>query len=364
MRVRRALSHHPPSDRKGQPFVLRTLLIGLGRAGTGLHLPVLRRARTTHPQLFARQPVLGVDPARAPAAAATEGLHVVGSLRDARRSLDPDGTVVHLCTPPAVRGALLAEAARLGYRRFLVEKPIATDRTALRQVLDAVDEHGLHVRVVSPWLHSALTDRIADLTGGPAGVRAVTVTQHKSRFRRTLTNSGHTDAFQVEIPHALGVLLRLAGDAEVHSATCTDLRYGGDVVPHMGGARLTLRHASGLHSLVDCDLTSPVRRRRITVHTADGTRLVGHYPVAQDDDIAQLDVHGPDGHVRELLADDALSRCLTHAYRAFADDDSGHGRADDLRLHIRTAELLGDARHLALADPPRTRHQEAARHAG
>ncbi|MDI3389895.1 Gfo/Idh/MocA family oxidoreductase [Streptomyces sp. B-S-A8] len=340
--------------------MLRTLLIGLGRAGTGLHLPVLHRARTTRPELFADRPVVGVDPAHL---ATASGLHVVDSLRAARRTLDPDRTVVHLCTPPAVRGTLLGEAARLGFWRFVVEKPLATDRAALRRVLDVVDEHGLHVRVVSPWLHSALTGRIAELAGDPAGIRAVTVTQHKSRFRRTLTNSGHTDAFQVEIPHALGVLLRLLGDADVHTATCTDLRYGGDVVPYMGGARLTLSHATGLHSRIDCDLTSPVRRRRITVATAAGTRLVGHYPVTQDDDIAQLDVDQHGRTTRELITDDALLRCLTHAYRAFAED---RPYADELRLHTRTAELLDDARHLALATPTRTRtrHQEAAHHAG
>ncbi|MDI3405721.1 Gfo/Idh/MocA family oxidoreductase [Streptomyces cavernicola] len=339
--------------------MLRTLLIGLGRAGTGLHLPVLHRARATHPELFADQPVLGVDPARPPTAT-TPGLQVVDHLREARRRLDPDTTVVHLCTPPAVRGALLEEAAHLGYRRFVVEKPIASDRTALDRVRQVADRHGLHLHVVSPWLHSALTDRIAALAGDPADIRAVTVTQAKSRFRRTLTNPSHTDAFQVEIPHALGVLLRLLGDADVHTASCTDLRYKGVVVPHMGGAQVALHHTAGPHSRIRCDLTSPVRSRRITVDTAAGTRLVGHFPVAQDDDTAQLDVWRHGRRTRELLPDDALHRCLTRAYRSFAADRPA---ADDLRLHTRTVELLDDARRLALASPSR-RPQEAAHHAG
>lgn len=356
---------------------LGTLLIGLGRAGAGLHLPVLRRARTAYADLFADRPVLGVDPGLGPVARA-DGLEVVGSLDDASRRLDPAATVVHVCTPPAVRAALLEEAAHLGYRRFVVEKPLAADRTALGRVLDVVRRRDLRVHVVSPWLHSALTDRLAALLDGGLGeVRSVTVVQDKARFRRSLTNGSHTSALEVEIPHALGVLLRLLGDAEVRGASCTDLRWGERVVPRMGGARLTLRHRSGVRSRVRCDLTSPVRRRRITVETTTGARLVGHYPVAQDDDVAQLDVWRDGRGERELLHDDALSRCLVHAYRGFAEGDgpgTTAGAADGLRLHARAVELLDDARRLtdteAAPHPlphdtcPVPRSQEAARHAG
>ncbi|MGW7527296.1 hypothetical protein [Streptomyces sp. NPDC054783] len=351
--------------------MLRTLLIGLGRAGTGLHLPVLRRARAVHTGLFADHPVVGVDPGPRPPTA-MDGLEVVDSLHHARRHLDPAVTVVHLCTPPAVRVTLLEEAATLGYRRFVVEKPLVADRTELSHVLDVVDRHGLHIHVVSPWLHSALTERLAALIGDVGDVRSVNVTQDKSRFRRSLTSGSHTNAFEVEIPHALGVVLRLLGDAEVRTASCTDLRWGDEVVRHMGGATLTLRHRCGVRSRIRCDLTSPVRRRRITVETTTGMRLVGHYPVAQDDDVAQLDLSRGGRRVRERFQDDALSRCLTHAYRRFAEDAVGAAAeaAEGLRVHVRTVELLDDARRLALGDPPDgdprpdSRRQEATRHVG
>ncbi|MDQ0809025.1 putative dehydrogenase [Streptomyces sp. B3I7] len=332
--------------------MLRTLLLGLGRAGAGLHLPVLARARATHPELFAGRPVVGVDPGPrplpggGPPGAGGDRLVVADSLQRARRCLDPAVTVVHLCTPPAVRGALLEEAAHLGYRRFVVEKPLAADRAALRRVRDVVDRHALRVEVVSPWLHSALTDRLAALLADAGQVRSVAVTQDKARFRRSLTGGSHRHAFEVEVPHALGVLLRLLGDGEVCAASWTDLRLGERVVPHMGGARLALRHRGGARGMVDCDLTSPVRRRRITVDTADGVRLVGHYPVAQDDDVARLDVWRDGRRARELFEDDALRRCLVAAYRRFAGDDPP-GTADGLWVHARTVELLDDARHLA-----------------
>lgn len=335
--------------------MLRTLLLGLGRAGAGLHLPVLARARATHPELFAGRPVVGVDPGPRPVPGGgppgpgADRLVVAESLQRARRHLDPAATVVHLCTPPAVRAALLEEAAQLGYRRFVVEKPLAADRTALRRVLDAVDRHGLRVEVVAPWLHSALTDRLATLLPTVGEVRSVTITQDKARFRRSLTGGSHTHAFEVEVPHALGVLLRLLGDAEVREASWTDLRLGERVVPHMGGARLTLRHGGGASGRVHCDLTSPVRRRRITVDAADGVRLVGHYPVAQDDDVARLDLWRDGRRVRELFEDDALHRCLVAAYHRFAGDDPP-GTAGGLGVHARTVELLDDARTMAAGD--------------
>lgn len=68
------------------------------------------------------------------------------------------------------------------------------------------------------------------------------MTQDKARFRRSLTGGTHRHAFEVEVPHALGVLLRLLGDGEVCAASWSDLRLGERVVPHMGGARLALRH--------------------------------------------------------------------------------------------------------------------------
>ncbi|MEU3711254.1 hypothetical protein [Streptomyces catenulae] len=358
--------------------MLRTLLIGLGRSGTGLHLPVLLRARGAEPGLFAAGPVVGVDPGRT-LAAAPDGLTVAADLRDARRLLDPDTTVVHLCTPPAVRDGVLEEVAALGFRRLVVEKPLAADRAALHRVRAAVDRHRLDVTVVAPWLHSALTDRLAALLGdGSLGaVRHIGVTQHKPRFRRSLTAPGHTSAFEVEVPHAVGVLLRLLGDARTADASWSDVRLGDAVAPRLGTARLRLAHATGGHSEVYSDLTSPVRRRRIVIET-DRARLTGDYPVSEDDDVAQLLIErrpggGPTTVTRELLPDDALTRCLVRAYRhaagrTAADDRALPGGPGDLGLHIRTVELLDDARRLAATVPPlhprTTDRKEVAGHAG
>lgn len=329
----------------GRETVLRTLIVGLGRAGLGLHVPVLLKARAQAPGTFADQAVVAVDPRADPAGPPRQDLAIAGSLPQARELLDPADTVVHVCTPPSVRAEVLREVALLGFSKVVVEKPLATDRDALRNVLAVVRQHGLSLSVVAPWLHSTLTERlVAVVEAGQLGsVRTVSVAQHKPRFRRSLDNGGHTSALDVEVPHSLGVLLRLLGDAEVRAASCTDLSLGESVVPRMGGARLALRHHGGARSEIVSDLTAPVRERRITLDMTGGT-VVGHYPVGQDDDFAQLETVSGGRTVREVFEDDALTSFMVRAYRSYASGPGG----DDPRLHVRTAELLDDAKQLVV----------------
>ncbi|MEV0599016.1 Gfo/Idh/MocA family oxidoreductase [Streptomyces sp. NPDC050315] len=325
--------------------MLRTLIVGLGRAGLGLHVPVLLKARAQAPGAFADRPVVAVDTRAASTGRPRRDLVIADSLRQARELLDPAHTVVHVCTPPSVRAEVLRDVALLGFTKVVVEKPLATDGDALRRVLAVVRDHGLSLSVVAPWLHSTLTERlIALVEDGKLGtVRTVTVAQHKPRFRRSLANSGHSSAFDVEVPHSLGVLLQLLGDAEVREASCTDLTLGESTVPRMGGARLTLQHHGGARSEIVSDLTAPLRQRQITLDMTGGT-VVGHYPVGQDDDFAQLETARAGRTVREIFEDDALTSFMVRAYRRWA---SGPGE-DDLWLHVRTAELLDDAKRLAV----------------
>lgn len=349
--------------------MLDTLIVGLGRAGLGLHLPVLRRARAQRPGLFSGRPVVAVDPGAAPPPGRS-GLRIAASLRDAAGQLDPERTVVHLCTPPGVRTGVLAEAAALGFTKVLVEKPLAGDRAALAGLLDVVREHRLQYAVVAPWLHSTLTRRLVRIVGdgGLGAVRAVHVTQHKPRFRRTLDTPGHASAFDVEVPHSVGVLLRLLGDAQVQAASCDDLRVGPVTVPRMGRAHLELTHPEGVRSEVLSDLSAPVRQRRIVLDCADG-RVYGHYAVGEDDDHAQLEIvrsgAGAGGREHEVLRDDSFTACLTGAYEDFA---AGADLGDDLRLHVRTVELLDEAKRRAADGPPgdadRPHAGEAVRRAG
>ena len=104
-------------DRWSRTSMERTLIIGLGRAGLGLHWAVLRRLRAAgeHPDLFDPAPVLTLDPLAPAAPPRGEELRSVSSVAQARGLLDPERTVVHLCTPPVARLGLLRELAGAGF---------------------------------------------------------------------------------------------------------------------------------------------------------------------------------------------------------------------------------------------------------
>jgi predicted dehydrogenase len=338
--------------------MLHTMVVGLGRAGAGLHLPVLAKARARQPRYFARMPVVGFDQdagVRArfastedrSASAGETTLHTVASLAQARRLLDPERTVVHVCTPPLARAEVVAELLDLGFHRLLLEKPLAAGPRDLARLLELLRRPGVQVTVVAPWLASALTDRLTALVRERpelGALRQISVVQNKPRFQRSLSTSGHPTAFDVEVPHALGVLLRLAGDAEVVSAACTDLDVDGRRLPRLGGATARLAHHGGVRSVVRSDLTAPVRERRITLRFDRGT-AVGHYPIGDCDDYAQLRLLAPDSAAeRTVFRDDALTAFVLRAYADFAADGPC---PTAFQQQARVVDLLTDAKTLA-----------------
>lgn len=315
--------------------MLHTLVAGLGRAGSGLHLRALAKAAAADGEPFG--PVFGCDPDPA-TRAAQHGITTVGSVREAAALADPAAAVVHVCTPPTGRYELLSELAGLGYRRFVLEKPIAADLADYRRVAAMRERFGLDIAVVAHWLDAELTGRItrlaADDTRGP--LRAITFDQHKPRFLRGLAQ-GHPTAFDVELPHSLGVVLRLAGSAELVEAECADLRCDGVVTPRMGGARMVLRHRGGVVSELRSDLTAPVRERRIVLEFEHG-RITGHYPLSEHDHHAQLVI---DGDAPQVFPDDALTSFVRRAYRHFA---AGGGEHGTFGLHGEIVELTTTAK--------------------
>jgi predicted dehydrogenase len=308
--------------------MLRTFVIGAADAGP--HLAALLRARALpeSQRLFSDAPVVVHGGQHGP------DVVPVASLDEAASLLDPDGTVVHVSSWPAA--PLLSQLADLGFHLVVVEQPLAPTVAGLDEVQRLVAEHGLRLAVFAPWLASALTARLHDLVlGGTLGaLRSVSVVQRRSRAARA---PGLT-AFDVDVPHAVGVALRLAGAAEVARAGCTDLVPDvGAVVPRMGSARLQLRHVSGVHTEIDSDLASPERMRRIELRF-DAGAAVGGYPVSADDPHAQLLV-SDDGHERHaVFHDDALASFVLRVYDGFLGEDLGL-HADVVRLLCAAKEL-------------------------
>jgi predicted dehydrogenase len=296
--------------------MFRTLVVGLGRAGAGLHLPVLAKARDLPcaTRLFAPAPVVAVDPTPT-AGGALEGVVTAPSLEAARALLEPDRTVVHLCTPPRARPEAVEQLAVLGFRNLILEKPLAADLAGSARIDALARRYGLRLSVVGQWLNSALTSRLADLAaGGRLGtLRSISVAQRKPRYDRSLATFGHPTAFDVELPHALAVALLLAGPARFTGARCADLTADGWVLPKLGSAEIDLRHRTGVLTHLASDLGAPVRERRITLGF-DGGEAVGHYPVAQDDCHARFTVSERGTAATSVFPDDSLTAFIVETY--------------------------------------------------
>ncbi|WP_263247196.1 Gfo/Idh/MocA family oxidoreductase [Saccharopolyspora rosea] len=332
--------------------MLRSLVVGLGRAGSGLHLRVLSKARAVAGELFHPGPVVACDPA--PQARGNHpDVAVVDSARAAALLVDPPTTAVHVCTPPESRVTVLSELAELGFRRMIVEKPVATGAADLRAITALRYRYGLDLVVVAHWLEAELTHRLGALLrdGSLGDLRSIRVAQHKPRFARSLGTGGHPTAFDVEVPHSLGVVLRLAGGADVTGARWTHMRCGSTVLPRMGSAQLALRHRNGVVTEISSDLTSPVQERRVALEFSGG-QAIGHYPISEHDDHAQLVVSQGERSERHVFRDDALTRFVVQAYRHFHGESGDH---DTFDLHCEIVRLLADAkRHCAAgtAAPP------------
>ncbi|MGH3822689.1 MAG: Gfo/Idh/MocA family oxidoreductase [Pseudonocardiaceae bacterium] len=326
--------------------MFQTLIVGLGRSGRGLHLPVLSRARamqaSTH--LFDNRPIIAYDPWGTQPE--PPGVTLVRSLAQAGDLANPEHTVVHLCSPPATRVELLEQLASRGFQKVVVEKPLAVDTQELIEITRVRQRWNLDLVVVAPWLASALTHRIRQtLCSGELGaLHSVFVVQRKPRFTRSLMGCGHPTAFDIEMPHSVGVALAIAGNATVCHAQLTDMRFEDVVFPRLGGAWLSLDHESGVSTEILSDLTSPTRERRITLKLEQGT-LIGHYSNSEADHTAQLMTTVRGRETRSVFHDDALTIFMLQAYEHFAEP----GRiSDDLTLNAEVVRLLSEAKRLCI----------------
>ncbi|WP_026403139.1 oxidoreductase [Actinomadura rifamycini] len=327
--------------------MLHTLIIGMGRAGHRLHLPSLDKVRTAAPGLLAPAPIVAFDPFRPPVGA--DRAVTAATLEEAARRHPPARTVVHLCTPPHVRAAMLDRLAGLGYRTIIVEKPLAVDLIGLAAIARIRRRRDLDITVATHWLDSALTRRLrAAVTGGRFGaLRRVRIVQNKPRFAPGGGPRAHPTAFDVEVPHALAVALDLVGAARVVGAALDDLVIGDRRVPRLGRARLRLEHRSGVRTEIDSDLMSPVRERRITLEFDAGV-VVGHYPCSDADHTAQLRTVRPGGETSwTAFDDDAFPAFLRTAYERFA-AATPHGT---LPLQVDAVRLLTEAKRRCTAVP-------------
>lgn len=338
---------------------MRSLVVGLGRAGAGLHLPVLAKLRARTPPLFGDEPVAACEPRQN--VAARPGLVVASTIDAAAAGLDPADTVVHICTPPTERLTVLSELATLGFRKLIVEKPLAADIDDLARIIRLRRKYKLHIEVVEPWLASTLTWRLVELirSGKFGAPKSVDIVQNKPRFHRSLVMPGHPTAFDVELPHGVALALRLAGAARVTHASGTDLEVGGNLGLRMGGANVSLRHNTGIYTEIRSDLTSPVRERRVTVEFGKGS-AVGHFAVSGDDHHSQLTLRSNGRSQHVVLRDDAMTEWMIQAYRKF---QLGEEQTLGFNFATEVVQLLSVAKNICAEPLARPEPEAVATHA-
>ncbi|QGG55159.1 Gfo/Idh/MocA family oxidoreductase [Paenibacillus sp. B01] len=334
---------------------LRSLLVGFGRAGRELHLPCLRKAAAL-PSLRGRLqgPVGVLDPGLTGEEAAPPDAALLAGWPEAARDYPPERTVVHVCTPPGQHAEAAEQAARHGYRRLIVEKPLAGTLEEADAILSLQRRCGLDLLVVANWLSSALYKTIRQrMESGRLGrLRSIDACQNKARLSRSLRQPGHDSAFDVELPHLAALALALGGEAaQVTGAAAEDMVVGERRLPMLGRAELTLQHAAGAVSRIRSDLMSPVRERRLELEFDDAA-VTGYFPASGDDSYSWLEVRSLDGRIVEQLwlEDDPLTAVLEEFYLYYA--GIGSSPLSGAAFNRAVMKVLEDAKAIPARERP------------
>lgn len=329
--------------------MLQSLIVGFGRAGKDLHFCCLQKVRRLCDEGIFGETVGVVDPRIRDAPSTDEvTLRLFYDVKEVR-GFDPPSTVVHICTPPHDHLKRIHQLAEMGYTNFIVEKPLVTSMSEADALLRLQDRWQLDLCVVTAWLTSALTLWLKDLLisyrfGSPRQLRIV---QNKPRFSRTLQDAGHTTAFDVELPHQVVLALYLGGqDVEVLDATYKDMQVATAIVPFMGMAHMTLKHATGLTSYLLSDLTAPARQRSVHM-TFEEYVIEGTFPLSSAMAFSQVTVYDREHRVVETRSfeDDPLTVFLQECYKYYA--GNGVKPASDLPLNLSAISVLSRAKALS-----------------
>lgn len=327
----------------------RSLIVGFGRAGRGLHHHCLRKAMEleTCSGLF-DQCIGVVDPMIREIGIDDSKLNLFSEWEQAAARFEPEHTVVHICTPPILHVPVLRQAIGHGYRKIIMEKPLTTSLSELEVLQELQSKHCFDVLVVANWLSSSLTKKIQCLiqSGELGPLREIRAEQNKPRLTRTLANASHGNAFDIEIPHIVALALALGGkNAEVLDAEASDMRIGEQVFPSMGSAKMTLRHAGGITSQLGSNLASPIRERVVRLFF-DNQIVCGYFPSGGDDSYSWLRVYSSSGILldEQIVYDDPLTAVFEDFYRYY--NGEGPKPMSDIHFNACVVKIISQAKAL------------------
>lgn len=350
---------------------LGAVVVGLGRAGLGLHIPVLEKIRRDRAAPSPFGSVVGlVDPVEAGIRRAQHRLEYDHGYDPQRIScatslagltgVDPDNTIVHICTPADDHAATLRAATEVGFRRIIVEKPCAATTADVDEMRRIADRTGASVAVVNPYLYSrsvaSCRDKIQRLGQQP---HYMEFELSKPRTAPTLLGRSKPESvMDVELPHQIATALYLTG-ASRYRVLRADVRHMHyremetepcRVVLNMGVGVIVLELDECIAVLVSY-LDALTRTRELKLRFSNTEHIEAFLPVTGDDHtsvIIEYSGHNTDGTTQQQrvakLPDDMLARCLYDMYSRFV---AGSPQLSDLAFNRKVVDVMDKAKTLA-----------------
>ncbi len=350
---------------------LGAVVVGLGRAGMGLHVPVLEKIRhdgaATSPfgavvgvvdsvgtgikrALHRLEYDYGYDPRRVSCATSIADL----------TGVDPDNTVVHICTPADDHARALRAATDVGFRRIIIEKPCAANAAEVDEMRRIVDRTGAGIAVINPYLYSrsvsSCKEKIQRLGRLP---HYLEFEMSKPRITPTLAGRSKPESvMDVELPHQIATALYLTEPSRyrVLRAEVRHMHYREidtepcQVVPNMGVGIIVLELDECIAVLVS-SLDALTRTRVLKLRFPNTEHMEAFLPVTGDDHtsvVIEYSGHNTDGSTEQQrvakLPDNMLARCLFDMYSRFLTDSP---QISDLTFNRKVVDVMDKAKTFA-----------------
>jgi hypothetical protein len=361
----------PVSNQTVPARSLGAVVVGLGRAGLGLHIPILEKIRHdgaaaspfgavvglvdsveagTRRALHRLEYDYGYDPGRISCATSLAGL----------TGVDPDQTIVHICTPADDHVSALRAATEAGFRRIIVEKPCASNTADVDEMRRIADRTGAGIAVINPYLYSrsvaSCKEKIRQVGQQP---HYLEFEMSKPRITPTLAGRSRPESvMDVELPHQIATALHLT-DATRYRVLRAEVRHMHyremetevcQVVRNMGVGILVLELDHCIAVLVS-SLDALTRTRVLKLRFPNSEHIEAFLPVTGDDHtsvIMEYSGRNTDGSTEQThvakLPDDMLARCLFDMYSRFVTDSP---QLSDLTFNRKVIDVMDKAKTFA-----------------
>jgi predicted dehydrogenase len=237
---------------------------------------------------------------------------------DYRRGLDSidwADTIVDICTPTATHTSCLAQMYALGARRFVVEKPAATDAHSWRTQVAAMP--GAQIFVVHNYLFSRAFGICRDMISQPVSISTIfnkDRTADDARGRGAGPDGQLAHVLHVEAPHQFAMVLALIED--LHVVWTDQFVFGGRGASEQAApvaAAVTLRSGAGALGALRTHLRKPTYRM-LRVIEWDGRTIEVRFPTTMELRATVIE-HHVDGRSRTVFdgRDDMLAVTLQAA---------------------------------------------------